>query len=171
MNFDDIEVRVNKPYPEIEDTIEDKTTVGILKNLAMSRMGELNCILQYEYDATVSESAQEDIAEIIGEISVVEMTHLDLLMRAITDFGGLPKYEDAQGNMFATSQVHYSTKLKDILDHNIELEKYAIKQYRDAEIRVRNESLKMLFERIIEDEERHIKIFEKIKTTVQFFSI
>ena len=31
MNLDEIEVRVDKPYPEIENAVADKMTVAILK--------------------------------------------------------------------------------------------------------------------------------------------
>lgn len=171
MNLENIQVRINKPYPEIEDATDDKMTVGILKNLATSRASELSAILQYQYDATLTHFTDDEIAKIIDEISVVEMSHLSMLMEAIVMFGGLPKYEDSQGNIFATTGLMYPVKLKDMLMQNIEMEKGAIRDYREATIRVRNESLKKLFERIIMDEERHLEIFEKLLRDIKFLSI
>ena len=99
------------------------------------------------------------------------MIHMDLLMHAVTDFGGVPKYEDSQGNYFSTNCINYTTKLKEMLDHNIRAENMAINNYREAIKRVKNESLKNLFSRIIEDEEQHIKAFQQIRDNVRFLSI
>ena len=171
MNFEDIVVRVNKPYPEVEDAIECKKTVAVLKNLATARYSELSAILQYNYQASIADRTREDIAEILQEISIVEMTHLDMLMHAIVDFGGVPKYEDSQGQIFNTSGVNYNLKLKEILDINIEGERQAINAYKQAIEMVQNKSLKELFARIIEDEARHIEVFKTIRDNVTILAI
>lgn len=171
MNFDDVEVRINKPYPEIVDAVDDRQTVSILKNLATSRSGELGGILQYIYQSVVADKVMEDAAKMFEEIGVVEMIHLSLLMHAIQDFGGVPKYEDAQGNIFNTSGINYSMKLKDMLDNNILAEKQAIDEYKRAIEKVKNQSLKSLLSRILEDEELHLAIFKRIRDNVTFFAI
>ena len=99
------------------------------------------------------------------------MMHLDMLMHAISLFGGVPKYDDSQGVFFNTVNMLYPLKLKEMLDLNIKGETLAIENYKMAIPRVQNQSLKMLFERIIEDEERHLSIFKKIRDNVQFMSI
>ena len=92
-------------------------------------------------------------------------------MHAIVEFGGTPTYTDGRGNFFSTSSVFYSKKLKEFLDANIEGERMAIEAYRRAIQSVENVSLKKLFERIIIDEEHHIKIFKYIRENVEFLSI
>lgn len=171
MNLEDIVVRSNESYPQIVDATRDMTTVGIIKNLATSRVGELKAILQYTYQTVISDKINQEIAKILQEIAFVEMMHLDLLMHAETEFGGNAKYEDAQGNMFNTSFMNYTMKLKDMLDYNISAENRAIEEYQNAINRVKNESLKELLKRIIEDEKLHIKAFETIKNNVEFLSI
>ena len=171
MNFEDIEVRINKPYPEITNAKEDFSTVAILKNLANTRAGELRAVLQYVYQSVVADKTDETIAGIFEEIGIVEMMHLDMLMHAITSFGGTPIYEDAQRNSFNTNLVNYTVKLSDMLDNNIQGESLAIENYKQAITRVDNKSLKELFARIIEDEKRHIEIFKRIKENVRFLSI
>lgn len=167
----DIEVRVNKPYPEITGATGNPMTVAILKNLASSRTSELSGVLQYIYQSVVADKTNSEIADVLEEIGIVEMTHLDMLMHAITDFGGIPKYEDSKGNMFTSQYINYTPKLKDMLDANIVSEKRAIEEYKQAIDRVKNESLKDLFRRIIEDEERHIEIFEHLRDSVQFLAL
>lgn len=171
MNFNDIDIKINKPYPEIVDAVEDRETVAILKNLASSRGGEMTAVLQYIYQSVIADKTTEDIASIFEEIGVVEMMHLDMLMHATTMFGGVPKYEDAQGNYYTTAVVNYTMKLKDMLDNNIRGETLAIENYKKAIMLVENESLKKLFARIIEDEQRHIEVFKLIRDSVCFLSI
>ena len=171
MNFEDIKVRIDSPYPEIINAKEDYDTVVILKNLASGRSGELKAVLQYVYQSVIADKTNNDIASIFEEIGIVEMMHLDMLMHAITDFGGNPKYEDGQGNMFNTGCINYSIKLKDMLDENIKAEQVAIEQYTMAISRLSNESLKRLLSRIIEDEIRHIEIFKTIRDNVRFLSV
>lgn len=171
MNFDDIKVRIDKPYPEITNATDDIQTVAILKNLANTRSGELRAVLQYVYQSVISDKIDEDIATIFEEIGIVEMMHLDMLMHAITSFGGTPDYVDSQRNFFNSGMVNYATKLKEMLDNNIQGETLAIENYRQAIQKVNNKSLKDLFARIIEDEQRHVEIFKTIRDNVKFLSI
>ena len=154
MNFEEIEVKLNNPYPKIIDAADDRETVAILKNLATSKSGELGGILQYTYQSVVSNKVNEDISSIFEEIGIVEMMHFDLLMNAIVDFGGVPKYEDSIGNPFNVSNINYSLKLKDMLQGNIKDEQVAIENYSRAIDRVKNASLKDLLERIENKEKK-----------------
>lgn len=171
MNFEDIQVRIDKPYPEITNAKDDFQTVAILKNLANTRNGELRAVLQYVFQSVVADKTDEEIASIFEEIGIVEMMHLDMLMHAITDFGGTPDYVDSQGKYFSTNVVNNTTKLREMLDNNIQGETMAIENYKQAIERVDNESLKQLFMRIIEDEFRHIEIFKRLRDNVKFLSI
>ena len=58
-----------------------------------------------------------------------------------------------------------------MLENNIRAESVAIENYNMAKDKVKNQSLKDLFARIIEDEERHIEIFKRIRDNVQFMSV
>ena len=167
----DIEVRVNKPYPEITGAVDNPMTVAVIKNLASSRTSELTAVLQYTYQSVLADKTNSEIADILEEIGIVEMMHLDMLMHAITEFGGIPKYEDSRGNMFTAQYVNYTPKLREMLDNNILAEKRSIEEYEQAINKVKNDSLKDLFRRIIEDEQRHIEIFKHLLDTVQFLSL
>lgn len=171
MELGNIKVRLDKPYPKILNATNDQMAVNILKNLAGSRTSELTAVLQYIYQSVIADKSADEIGAIFEEIGIVEMTHLDLLMHAITDFGGTPKYEDSQGNQFNSNYINYTVKLKEMLNNNILAEQRAIEQYNEAIKRVKNESLKELFRRIIQDEELHIKVFKYLKDSVEFLSI
>ncbi len=171
MDLDNLEIRVKTPYPKITGAKNDPSTVAILKNLATSRSSELSAILTYIYQSVIADKTHEDIAKLIEEIGIVEMTHLDMLMHAITEFGGNPRYEDAKGVPFSTTNINYATKLKEMLVNNIRGEEMAIEDYTRAIGLVRNDSLKSLFARIIEDEECHIRAFKYLLDNVNFMSV
>lgn len=171
MEITNIKLRGNTPYPQIANATNDAKTVQILKDLLASKDGEMVAIMQYFYQASISQQSNQDIADILQEISIVEMEHMELLMNAIIAFGGNPKYSNAQGQPFNSNYVNYSATLKGILDANIKNEECAIKNYYRAQEIVSNGSLKELFARIIEDEQLHLQAFKILRNTVGFLSL
>lgn len=170
MELDDFKVRDVASYPEIENSKDCQRTVDVIRELAFSSEGELTAILNYVYQSTVTNKIKDDVAKVLEEIAVVEMTHLDMLMLAICDFGGNPKYKDAMGVPFNANCIKYQGKLKDMLQANIIAETEAIENYKKGIKLVENESLKKLFARIILDEECHLKIFNFLLGSVEFLS-
>lgn len=171
MEITNISIRGNGDYPEIKNATNDPRTVAILKDLLSARSGEMTAILQYFFQSRIAKQVDPEVAQILEEISIVEMGHMELLMDAIIDFGGIPKYDNSRGQAFNSNYVNYSTKLKDILDINIQGEQEAIKNYTNAQKMVSNESLKLLLARIIEDEQMHLNTFKALRNTVSFLSI
>lgn len=171
MEITNISIRANSIYPEINNANNDPRIVAILKDLLSSRQGELVGVLQYIYQSRISQQIEPDFSAILEEIAIVEMQHVELLMDAIIDFGGLPKYENSRGQSFNTNYINYSSKLKDILDVNIQGEQQAISDYTNAQRMVGNESLKNLLGRIVEDEQLHLNAFKHLRNTVKFLSI
>lgn len=170
MDLDDIIVRAKGEYPKIENATDDMQTVAILKDLAFAKEGELAAILTYIFQSTIADKSNSELGELFEEIAIVEMTHLGLLMHAISAFGGVPKYEASNGMAFNSSCVNYNTKLKDMLEQDIKTEQDGINDYNQAIKMVRNESLKNLLARIILDEQKHIEALKQVRATVQFLS-
>ena len=171
MNLKNLLVKTKEPYPKIKDAINNPRTVCIIKNLMSGNEGELTAVLQYFYQSSISKDMEKEISDVLEEISIVEMMHLEMLSHAIVDFGGEPRYENGIGQSFNANTVNYSTKLSKILDANILGEEKAIENYKKAIDMVDNNSLKELFKRIIEDEKLHIKIFTHLRDSVRFMSI
>ncbi len=171
MEIKDLKIKAEKLYPELENVVEDRQAVTVLKNLLSSNRGEMAGVLQYIFQSVEANKTNQEIGNLFEEISVVEMLHTNLLMNAITEFGGVAKFEDAYGNIFNGNYINYSLKLKEMLEHNIKAEQQAIEDYLSAIKTVKNESLKQLFERIIEDEKLHLDAFKTVRDTVQFMSI
>ena len=97
MELKELKVRSNAPYPTITDATNNAKTVRVIKNLMSGYDSELKAVLQYFYQSSLSYKIQPEISKIFEEISVAEMKHMELLSRAIVDFGGDPKYDNGQG--------------------------------------------------------------------------
>lgn len=171
MEISEITVKSSAPYPEIVGATSNVKTVRVLKNLMSGYESELRAVLQYFFQSSLINKIQGEISDLLEEIAIVEMMHLEMLSHAIVDFGGEPRYDNGQGYYFNTEAVNYTTKLKDALEVNIKGEETAIRDYTNAINMVDNESLKNLFKRIIEDEKLHIEAFNYLKNTIKFLSV
>lgn len=146
------------PYPEIE----------VEQNIADSKLlmpnyggtgGELTAILTYVFQSYVSPKYPE-ISNVISHIARVEMHHHELLGTTIYKLGGYPVM--GARTYWNGSFVNYTLDPKKYLQQNIVAEEAAILNYERTILNLSTESVKMLLERIILDEEMHIKIFKEL---------
>jgi len=146
------------PYPEIEPS----------KNLSQAKMlmpsyggsaGELTAVLTYCFQSYISPK-QPELAKALMGIAKVEMHHHKLLGDAIFKLGGYPIM--GARSYWNGSFVNYTLDPKKFLQQNIAAEENAIINYEHTILSLSDESVKMLLERIILDEEQHIKIFREL---------
>lgn len=171
MEIRDIRVRADGDYPQIINADNNPRVVATLKDLLSARAGEITGVMQYFYQSRIAHNVEDEISQILEEISVVEMGHMELLMNAIIDFGGVPTYANSRAQFFNSNYVNYSTKLKDMLDADIIAEETAIRDYSNAINQVQNQSLRNLLSRIIEDEQLHLQTLKRLRDSVSFLSI
>lgn len=155
------EYRVNLPYPEVESGPDNKRTVLLLMEDYAGMISELSATCQYVYQHIVLEESAREVAEALKHISIAEMKHLELLGEAILALGGNPLYA-SRGRFWNARNVSYVTRVRDVLTENISGEKSAIRQYRRHIEQTGNQSVRRLLERIILDEELHIRIFNEL---------
>ncbi len=155
------EYRVNLPYPEVESGPDNRRTVLLLMEDYAGMVSELSAITQYVYQHIVLEDAAEEVSEVMRHISIIEMKHLELLGEAILKLGGNPMYA-SRGRFWNARNVSYVTRVREVLNENINGENSAIRQYRRHIEQTANQSVKRLLERIILDEELHIRIFNAL---------
>ncbi len=146
------------PYPEVE----------VQKNLADSKLlmpnyagaaGELTAITTYSFQSFISLKNPE-LVTIMEEISRTEMHHFKLLGTTIFKLGGYPVMGGR--TYWNGGFVNYTIDPKKFLQQNIMAEETAILNYERTILNLSQESLKLLLERIILDEEIHIKIFKDL---------
>lgn len=147
------------PYPEVTGE-RDLATVALLKEDYAGSGGEITAITQYVFQSgRVTDN--DSYANGILQIAISEMMHLDMLGDAIVALGGNPSFDDGK-KFWCASNVNYAMSYKDMLKANIAAETGAIASYEKHIKMTKNESVKALLSRIIEDEKLHLKFFEDL---------
>ena len=94
------------------------------------------------------------------------MKHLELLGKAIHLLGLPPKYvsytSDNIKRYWTSSFINYTTSLKNMLKQDIKSESMAIENYRKHKETINDAYIKQLLTRIIEDEQVHLSIFQRL---------
>ncbi len=146
------------PYPTITPQKNLRDAKLLMPNYG-GKDSELTAILQYVYQAYIN-FENEPFAKVLEGISMTEMHHHELLGEAIAKLGGYPVM--GGHTYWNGSFVFYDTNPKVFLEFNIKAEETAIKNYERTILALNNEEVKLMLERIILDEELHIKIFREL---------
>ncbi|MGE5628443.1 MAG: ferritin-like domain-containing protein [Solirubrobacterales bacterium] len=155
---------VNLPYPEPMIEMENIQYANILLADYAGAVSEFTAVSLYVYQHFVSEGQYKDYAQLIGGIARVEMKHLELLGETIKLEGIKPMFINRAcppGRPWTPLYVNYTTSIKEMILEDIQSEHKAIKNYRYHLTLIQDKYIKKLLERIILDEEYHIKLFEK----------
>lgn len=153
--------RVDLPYPEVIVNCPDLHDARILREDYAGRVSETTATLQYMYQHYILSEIEEEIADALEGIAIAEMHHHELLGKAITALGGDPII-GGMSSFFSGGYVNYCKNTKELLETNIMGEYAAIRNYRKSISCLYNTSVKELLERIILDEELHIKILNSL---------
>lgn len=153
---------VNLPYPEpMVETKNIQYANIILKDYA-GAVSEFTAVNLYVYQHFVSEGQYRDYAELIKGISIVEMKHMELLAETIKLEGIKPMYIDnacPPGKFWSPEYVNYAICIREMLMEDIKSEKKAIENYRYHITLIKDKYIRRLLQRIILDEELHLKLF------------
>ena len=145
-------------YPEIEveqNVAESKLLMPVYSGSA----SELTAVLTYSFQRYVSPKYPEITTALKG-IAITEMHHHELLGETIYALGGYPVR--GARTYWNGSLVNYTLDPRKYLRQNIVAEETAILNYERTILNLTTDSVKMLLERIILDEEVHIKIFKEL---------
>lgn len=147
-------------YPEVTACCPNPRDVALLRPLYAGACGELTAILQYSYQHVVLEKCNDDISEILMQIAIVEMHHLELLAEAICALGGDPKYYNPESNnWWNAGAVNYEQCLCKALLCNLKGETDTHRAYMETACKVKTPCLAALLRRIAADEKCHMEIF------------
>ena len=157
---------INEPYPTTDGICPDAYSLAVISPAYASSTGELNAILQYFYLFFNFEKHDlNDYAETLEGIAVAEMLHLKLLGETIMALGAQPIYcqnPPTAYNFYSTKFVSYSRNLVNMIEDDIMGEKHAICQYSRMLTRLKNEQVKAIVSRILEDEKLHLETLKEI---------
>ena len=153
----------NIPYPKLMNIRQNINYANLLYKSYASADGELTAVLQYIYEH-IELKRYENFSKILLSIAIEEMHHLELIGDLIKKLGGKPYFMDKECNIWSANNIKYNfNNVYDMLIYNIESEKKAIIEYKEAIKYTQNKSIKDLLERIILDEQTHLEIFNRLK--------
>lgn len=163
-NIDISKYRATQEYVTVKVDPDDRRNRQYAKLLLddyASNVSELTAVTQYEYANILAEDNHK-VADTFLGIAIVEMNHLDMIGDTILELGTKPKYFDGNKKYWRSSVVPYGSSTRDRINIAIKSEKEAIHQYKKHVERIENKSIKALIKQIIEDEEYHIVLFNKL---------
>lgn len=155
----------NSPYPtpRVEE-INRNYALILLSNYA-GDISEETAIHQYLFEYLMNNNEYTDFANAMLHISEVEMKHLRLLGETIKLLGIMPVFGKIENNKtykpWCSSNVNYTTDIKNIILQNIKYENEAIKKYKKSYTQIKDVYVRELINRIIEDELIHIEILNE----------
>ena len=148
----------NLPYPDIKVEKENIEYAKLLMYPYASMISEDTATHLYMYQSFILD---DNIGKILENIAIVEMNHLEMLAKTINLLGLKPEYK-SNDIPWTSNYINYTNNLKDILKINIEAETLAIKNYQNLIKVINDKYIKKMLERIIVDEEIHLKIFNDL---------
>ncbi len=159
-------INLDIPYPSINDLKPNKKIAYKLKKAYAGRVSELSCINKYIFQHIYLDNSFKEIKKALKDIAIIEMHHLDILGNMIKKLGLIPAYTaiNKVGNesYWESNFISYEIDLPKFIIENIEGEKKAIKIYQNIIKEADDEIITDILNRIILDEENHIKIFKSI---------
>lgn len=152
----------NEPYPEMNNVKENRQFGRMLYNSYSGSVSELTTVLQYINENISSQTSQE-LKNVLIKIAIEEMFHLKILGDLLVKLGFIPYFMGSRNNKWCSDNVKYKFNcIDDMLKYNIEGEKLAIKEYKRLIENTDDNCVKSVLERIIKDEENHIRIFKSL---------
>jgi len=154
-----------EPYPEPKVMKPNQYYAVLLLEDYAGVVSELTAITQFFHHHLVFDGVYEEVAELEKDTAIVEMHHLKLLGETIKLLGVDPKYRTLTDNIasyWKASYVYYGNDICDRLAADIAAERSAISQYRCHQKLINDKYIKELLERLILDEELHLKLFKQM---------
>lgn len=153
----------NSPYPPIKVEKMNLSYAQLLLEDYAGVNSEMTAITKYVYQSFICRN--KAIAKALERISMDEMHHLDILGTLIDKLGGDPKYCDPNSisHDFWTAQyVAYEKNPCCFLKKNIAAEQAAIRNYHKKISMIEDQCVSEILERIIIDEQCHVKVFTQL---------
>ncbi len=149
------------PYPEPRVVGPNAFYAQLLLEDYAGMVSEQTAVHQYLYHHYYFTG---EISVMLECIAIVEMKHLELLAETLLLLGVAPEYRTLSNNYptyWNASYVYYGTDICDRLAADIAAEQEAICNYRRHRELIADPYIKELLERIIMDEEHHLKLFRQ----------
>lgn len=163
---------VDLPYPEIKVEKPNIEYAKILLNSYAGKISEDSAAHLYIFQHIILEDKYKKYSSILKKIGIVEMHHLEMLGETIRKLGIEPVFMSYDKNKsglvpWRSNYINYSVNIRDIINIDIDAEEKAIEYYKYTIEIIKDKYVRKLIERIIMDEELHLKIFKEIKKSIR----
>ncbi|MGI6144058.1 MAG: ferritin-like domain-containing protein [bacterium] len=152
------------PYPEIRVLAPNRYYAQLLQDDYAGRVSEFTAISQYLYHYFYLERVSEELGEMLENVAITEMHHMEILGKTIILLGGNPVIRGSystRGDFWNGRFIYYGRNLCDQLWADLRAEQQAISNYRQHIAMIRDPYVQAILERIILDEQVHIKLFRQ----------
>ena len=157
-----LEKNKNIPYLEVPRLYPNKRYCNLIYDSLGGEHGELTAITQYSYESITLKN-EEKISNILKEIAIEEMKHLEIIGNIIGNLGEKPIYLNSKGKVWTAENITYNCEnLREIMHLNIKAEEETILGYKNILRYTNNMYLRRIYERIILDETTHLEVFRSI---------
>ncbi len=128
---------------------------GIIEMLNQDLSGEIEAILVYMRNSSVSIGSKCKTGHELEEIALDEMRHAEWLSDLIVGLGGKPAMTHRELDFGGSTA-------RDFIKRTIELEKEAIEMYKEHISAIDDIKIKEKLQHILKEEEWHLKEFEEL---------
>ena len=159
-------IMMDLPYPEIKVQERNQVYANLLSIDYCGSVSEMSAITQYINNENRLSCEKCPIAKTILGLAVAEMMHLQKLGELIFLLGGKvefrAKYWNRGSKMWTPEYLDIPENPRKMILADIEAEKDAIKQYTLHIKMIKDCFINDVLERIIQDEEYHIMVLQKL---------
>lgn len=152
------------PYPEVRVIKPNACYACLLMDDYAGVVSEFTAISQYLYHHFFFKDIDKDLGELLENVAITEMLHMEMLADTIKELGGDPKIRgsfNTCNNFWIGSFIHYGREVCDQLKADIDAEYKAISEYHKHIGLIKDPYIQAILERIILDERVHIKLFNE----------
>jgi bacterioferritin len=152
------------PYPEVRVTGPNPCYAYLLMDDYAGIVSEFTAIGQYLYHHFFFKDIDKSLGDLLENISIVEMLHMEMLADTIKKLGGDPQIRGSRStfsNFWNGSFIYYGTEVCNQLKADIDAEYKAIEEYEKHICMIHDPYIQAILKRIILDEKVHIRIFNE----------
>jgi len=152
------------PYPEVKVLSPNLNYAEILMDDYAGVVSEFTAISQYLYHYFLFKQIDKELGELLENVSITEMHHMNILADTITKLGGNPLIRGSNSthrNFWSGKFIYYGTNLCEQLKADIDAEYKAISEYQKHICYIADSQIQAILQRIILDEKVHIRLFNQ----------
>lgn len=151
------------PYPPIKVLGPNPYYAELLMDDYAGMVSEFTAISQYLYHHFYFHHINKELGELLENVSITEMLHMEMLAETIIKLGGTPLIRGSfstSGDFWKGTFVYYGTNVCEQLQADLNSEFKAIDAYSRHIRCIGDPNVKLILQRIILDEKVHVRLFK-----------